>query len=297
MNQTRNIIIAAVAALLLIIGIPASCHSVPAGHTGVITTFGKVNPETLKEGVNFLNPFSRVHDIDCKEDVFVVDNITFPSQDQLVSTADISVKWRIDSTQVAELYQNTGDRDAIITRHLEPTVRGLIRGSSRTIHTAEEFFNSETQAKIQADLEASMRAQLGPKGIIVSDVILRDVVLPKVIQDAVNMKKQRQQQAEQQQAELARYKTEQQQLVEKANAEKEAATMTAEKIKIEADAKAYQTTAQAKAKAEAIKIESEAMKANPTILIMRAIETWDGVMPKIVGNPGQLLINPESLVK
>src|SRR5262245_25274602 len=137
--QLKTIIVASVTGFLVLIGGVASCHNVPAGHVGVPRIFGKVYESTLPEGMSFLNPLASVYDYDVREDVFTLDNITFPSQDQLTSTADITVKWRINSSMANELYQNTGDRQAVVARHLEPKVRSLVREVSRSVRTAEEF--------------------------------------------------------------------------------------------------------------------------------------------------------------
>ena len=286
----KTIVISSITAAIFIFGGISSCHNVPAGNVGVPRLFGKVYDKPLPEGMNFLNPLANVVDYDCREDVFVIDDISFPSQDQLTSTADITVKWRINSAQANELYQNTGDRAAVVDRHLEPKVRSLIREVSRSVKTAEEFFNNEVQSKIQSDLTDQVKIAMAPKGVIVEEVMVRDVKLPKVVQDGVLAKKVREQKAQEQEAELARYKTEQQQTVEKASAEKQSAEMLSEKVKIEADAQAYKLTAEAKAKAQALEIEGSAIKANPDVIKMRAVENWDGALPKIVGGEPSLLL-------
>ncbi len=37
--------------------------SIPAGHQGVVTIFGKVQPESLSAGLHTVNPMAHVHDI------------------------------------------------------------------------------------------------------------------------------------------------------------------------------------------------------------------------------------------
>src|SRR5690349_895741 len=38
--------------------------SVPAGSMGVVTLFGKVQPEVLSPGLSLVNPFAKVHNVD-----------------------------------------------------------------------------------------------------------------------------------------------------------------------------------------------------------------------------------------
>jgi regulator of protease activity HflC (stomatin/prohibitin superfamily) len=52
-----------------------------------------------------------------------------------------------------------------------------------------------------------------------------------------------------------------------------------EQIKFEAE----QDIASARGRAEALKIESEALKSNPEILELRALEKWDGRLPTVTG--------------
>jgi hypothetical protein len=52
-----------------------------------------------------------------------------------------------------------------------------------------------------------------------------------------------------------------------------------EQIKFEAD----QKIAAARGKAEAITIESNALKSNPRILELRALEKWNGTLPQVTG--------------
>lgn len=50
-----------------------------------------------------------------------------------------------------------------------------------------------------------------------------------------------------------------------------------DQVKFEAD----QKVAEARGKAEAITIESNALRANPAILQLRALEKWNGTLPQV----------------
>ena len=60
-----------------------------------------------------------------------------------------------------------------------------------------------------------------------------------------------------------------------------------EQIKFEAD----QRIAEAQGKAQAMRVESEALRSNPQILELRALEKWDGVLPQVTGSGGVPFIN------
>ena len=59
----RPLCLVSIVALLLFTGL-GSVKSVPTGHTGVVTTFGKVEDFTLEAGIHFINPISKVIKID-----------------------------------------------------------------------------------------------------------------------------------------------------------------------------------------------------------------------------------------
>lgn len=78
-------------------------------------------------------------------------------------------------------------------------------------------------------------------------------------------------------------------MVEKSKADLESSRIEAEKLKVEADAKAYSLETEAKAKAKALEIEGAAIKLNPEVIKLRAVNLWDGKLPTIIGEPGILL--------
>jgi len=140
---------------------------------------------------------------------------------------------------------------------------------------------------------------LTTKGILVEEVLLRKFSLPRMIVQGVEEKKRQKQLAERQVEELKRFTTEQEQKQVQAKAEKMAAVQEAEKRVALADAKAYEITAEAKAQAQAIMIKGEALRKNPEIIRLRAIETWNGQVPRVsLGKGGGIpLINLNDLDK
>ena len=54
-----KIILAAVAAILVLSIVFGSFVVIPAGHTGVVVTLGKVSDQVLQEGIHFKIPFAQ----------------------------------------------------------------------------------------------------------------------------------------------------------------------------------------------------------------------------------------------
>ena len=253
--------------------------TIPAGHVGVASLFGKVDTTELTEGFHIINPLKKIQKIDCRNKELTLVDVGVPSQDQLTTDVDVTVKWRVDHNQAAEAVQDTGDVAALETVHLTPKLRSLIREAGKGIKNAEDFYQDEIQVSMQSRILEGL-VKLADKGILVEEVLLRRFDLPRMIVQGVEDKKRQKQLAERQIEELKRFTTEQEQKQVQAKAEKMAAIEEAEKRRELADAKAYEITAQAKAQAEAINIEGEALRRNPEILKLRAIEKWNGSVPR-----------------
>lgn len=271
--------------------------AIPAGHVGVSSLFGKVDKQELNEGFHIINPLKKVHKIDCRNKELTINDVGVPTQDQLTTDVDVTLKWRVDRTQAAEAYKETGSASALETVHLTPKLRSLIREAGKGVKNAEDFYSDEVQVSMQVRILGGL-ASLAEKGILVEEVLLRRFDLPTMIVRGVEEKKRQKQAAERQIEELKRFTTEQDQKQVQAKAEKFAAVEEAEKRVALADAKAYEITAEAKALAEAISIEGAALRQNPEILKLRAIEKWDGSVPRVtLGEGATPLINLNELSK
>ena len=236
---------------------------VDAGHVAVATVFGKLIETPFREGLHISPKYViyKWHKFDVRERTHF-EQAKVPSQDQLQTDLELSVQWRISETFAAQLLRETGSAERAIEVHMIPKVRSLLREQGKSIKRAEDFFLEETQEKLQSKLLEGLSEYLTPKGIDVSAVLIRNITLPQFIQGAIEKKKEREQEVEQQKAELERYKTEQQELLAKATAEREAAEQTAEKQKVLADAQAYEI--------EAI---NKAISGSPAYIQLKALET------------------------
>lgn len=254
--------------------------TIPAGNVGVAALFGKVDFTEMEEGFHFINPLKKVYKIDCRNQEETFNDLGVPSQDQLSTEVDITVKWRVNPAYAAEAFKETGDAAKLRNVHLIPKVRSLTREAGKSVERAEDFYKNEVQARMQKQIKEGLQ-ELAPKGILVDDVLMRRVDLPSTIIEGVHAKKRQEQKAEQQKAEFDRFKTEQQQKIAQAEAERAAAEQQALQRKLLADAKAYEITSEAKARAESIKIEGEALKLAPDLVRLRAVEKWNGSVPRV----------------
>ena len=254
--------------------------TIPAGHVGVKTLFGKVDNIELREGFHFINPLKKVYRIDCRNKELSLSDLGVPSQDQLTTNVDITVQWHIEKSRAAEAYQSTGNALQLRNVYLVPTLRSLVREAGKGIANAEDFYRDDVQAQMQDRIFIGLQP-LAKQGVIVQKVLLRQFDLPKTVIEGVLAKKRQEQLAEQQKAEYERFRTEQQQKIAQAEAEKKAAAQKFEQRKLLANAKAYEINTEAQARAKAIEIEGNALVKYPNIVELRAINQWDGALPKV----------------
>ena len=174
---------------------------------------------------------------------------------------DVSVRYSINGERAPFTYQNYGTVSMLISNQLTPALRSILREAGKSIPRAEDFFLEETQNMLQENMMTALRDDLESKGLNIDRVLIRSITLPPFIMKAIEAKKEREQEVEKQKAELERYRTEQQQLLAQATAEREAAEEEAKKIELLPDARAYE-----------IRQLNEAIAENPAYLQLQAME-------------------------
>ena len=239
---------------------------VPVGRVAVATLFGNTVAQGYDQGLHFpVNPLYRWTMFDARQQTHLeVANV--PSQDQLQTRVDVSVQFRIDGSMAADILEQTGDAVAAVRVHLVPKLRSLMREQGKSIKRAEDFFQKETQEALQTGLTDGLRDYLAPKGIIVSAVLIRDITLPPFIVQAIEQKKEREQAVERERAELERVRTELQQQVAQAEAGLDAAEMDAQRVRILADAQAYEITQ-----------INNAVSGNPAYIQLQSLEALKAI--------------------
>ena len=262
--QSRFPVVIVVIGVLILVGMNFY-KTIPPGRVGVATLFGNVRLQPYSQGLHIpVNPLYRWTLFDARQQTHS-ETANVPSQDQLQTKLDVSVQYRIDGSMAPDILQQTGDAITAVRVHLIPKLRSLLREQGKSIKRAEDFFQEATQATLQLALTEGLKEYLAPKGIIVSAVLIRDIQLPPFIVAAIEKKKEREQAVERERAELERVRTELQQRVARAEAGFQAAEQEAARVRILADAQAYEITAINKAVARNpayIQLQSlEALKA------------------------------------
>ena len=189
-STVLRLVLLAVVAVVILGFLIASVASVPTGHVGVLTLFGRVTGEVLPEGIHLVSPFkaNNVLSVRTRE---VKESATVPSAEGLVMSLDTSLIYHLDPEHAADVYRRLGpDYDETI---VEPTLRAAIREATAS-HSANALYTGERE-KVAQEIFTQLTAQLAPRGVVVESVLLRDIQLPGSLKASIEAKQQAEQES------------------------------------------------------------------------------------------------------
>lgn len=186
----RNRFLRVVGAIVVVILLFASITSIPTGHVGVLTLFGKVTGEVLGEGIHLINPLKSVQKLTIQTQS-VKESANTPSNEGLMMALDTSLLFHLDRTKAAQVFQTVGENYA--EKIVEPTLRSSIRAST-SAHPANDLYTNAREL-VQQQIQEELTAQLSSRGIVIEAVLLRDVQLPAMLKTSIEAKQQAEQDA------------------------------------------------------------------------------------------------------
>lgn len=215
--------------IILMVVIMNCLTTIPAGHVGVATLFGKVKADTYSEGMHLINPLLNITLFDARQKT-QKESMSVPSRDQLLTRFDLSIQYRLIKEKAPSMLKETGTPNEVIQVHMIPLLRSQMRELGKSVDTAEKFYDQSVQQRIQVELLDGL-VGLTEKGIKIEKLLIRDVILPKIITNAVVRKKEAAQAAEKAKEELKKFKVDQERKEAQAEAEKRAEIIEANKKK------------------------------------------------------------------
>jgi regulator of protease activity HflC (stomatin/prohibitin superfamily) len=248
--------------IITVVGFKSIFETIPSGHVGVGSLFGKVQSETYSEGIHWVNPFLSITLFDARQKTHK-EEMGVPSRDQLITKFELSIQYRLIKEKAPYMFKETGTPKEVINVHMIPLLRSQMREIGKSVDKAEQFYDQSVQKRIQEELLTSL-LNLAEKGIKVEKLLIRDVILPKIITNAVVRKKEAAQAAEKAKEELKKFKVDQERKEAQADAERKAELIEANKKKevmlIAANAKLQAAKIEAQSTLVRAKAEAEAKK-------------------------------------
>ena len=298
MHYGKSGLIGTVVCLVLaaVVMFSACSSTIPSGHTGILTTFGRVEEKSLPNGLNFHAPWQNVVSMSNKEQIVTETNVCFSADLQEVAYT-YTVKYNLLPSAAPKIYKTVGaDYFAIL---IKPQVNNAIKAEFGLVE-AENM--TELRTKLQANINDTVSAFANSYGIELSVVIddfdfsdaYTNAIEAKQVaeQEALRDKTQQQMETERtrQSAERTKIQAENDAAIREinANAEAEAARIKAqadfEVAQLEADAIAYK----GEKEAEATKALAEAITEE--VVAYEYAQNWSGDLPTYMMGTGALPI-------
>jgi regulator of protease activity HflC (stomatin/prohibitin superfamily) len=281
--KKTGVLVIAVATCFGIFAIGCDCiTTIPTGHTGIVTTFGRVEDYTYEAGVHPKLPWQQVVKMDNRIQKASVEMSCFSSDIQEVSTV-YTINYQIEKANAQTIYRTIGKDyyTTIILPRIEESVKSMIAK-----YNAESLIDSREQLSVQ--IREDLTVKLASYNVEVIDASIENLDFSDAFTNAVEAK---------QVAAQEKLKAEIQQ--EQANIEAKAA---AERAVIAAEAEAQKALIEAEAAAEAKKKEADALayagekeaEANEKLaqsitnelIEYKSIEQWNGELPTYMGGEG-----------
>lgn len=244
---------------------------VSSGNVGVKRTLGKVADKELQPGLHMLTPFAdRVDHINTQIQV-KTDKASASSKDLQTVTTSVTIQYSAKPDKAVEIIKNVGNLQALETRVLHPAVPETVKAVTAQ-YTVEELVTKRALVKkgiteaLEEFIHDTLRKKGIPEAIEIHNIAITDFDFSQQFKDSIEAKVKAEQDA-------LRAKNEKLTAITQAEA-------AAAKVKLEGDANAYRITATARAEANAIRIKAQALKENPGIVQLEAVNKWNGEVPR-----------------
>lgn len=228
----------------------SGCGQVSNYETGFFTRFGKVVGSDLGPGLHFYNPLVTIlNTYDLRETVSGYKAEVF-TKDIQSAVVNLSVTYSLNRKYAVEIYSTVGGDYA--RKLLDPVAISVLKDVFGDYEAGEII---ESREKITDTIESVIRSRLAPKGVLISKVNIINIDFSDAFEKAVEDKQVALQ-----------------------------ASIRAKNETIRISEEGKQAVIKAKAEAESIRIKTEALAKGKQVIMLEAIEKWDGKLPKIVSS-------------
>lgn len=298
-HPVRTAIIAVIIIVIVALGIDMLAPSygffgkVPTGHVGILTHFGKVQDDSVSEGLHVKNWFDKITTMSLKTQKLEMTISAF-SKDLQEVNVKIAVNHSINKDTASKLFQTVGVNyeEILIMPSAEQDTKVVFSG-----YSAEGLITQ--RENLPREVIELLATSMQPYGIIISNVVIEDIDFKDAFTDAVERK-----QVATQDKLTAQIEEEKKTLVTEAQAQRDIiqANTEAEKAKIAAEADLEVTKIQADAaeyagQKEAAKNKAIAEFLTPELLDYYRILQWNGELPTVMGDGVMPLIDMGNLTE
>jgi regulator of protease activity HflC (stomatin/prohibitin superfamily) len=252
MNQTTSIspksIIMGIVAVLCLIVLFNCFTQVKASKIGVVTSFGKIQDNTLNEGLHMVAPWWKINQISVGVNKATVKDAEAASKDLQTVSTTLTLNYSVQRDKVKQLYAMSPAM-TYVDDYIDPAVYEVFKAVVSKYSAEQLVISRQT---VSDDIHKTLTTKLQQYGIDVRDINITSFDFSREFNRAIEEKVTATQNAEKAQRDLQRIQYE-----------------------------AQQKVAQAEGEAQAISIQAQAIKTNggTEYLQLQAINKWDGKLP------------------
>ncbi len=258
-------VIAVIVAFFALIWLFISMTTIPAGYVGVrVNLYADkgVQNEVVGTGRYFLGINERMYEFPTFNQLMNYETpFTFQTSDAMDVKARIGVEYNIEPEKAADVFATYRKGIEEITEvNLRQYISDALINHGTTMDINELTQGGKTH--LLDSVTKEIRDKLSPIGIrIIKLSWIDDLQYPEQVKESINAKIEATQRALLRENEVAQSKAEAQKLIEAAKGEAESVRLRAQ------------------AEADAIAIKAKALRDNPNVLQLNAIDKWDGKLP------------------
>jgi prohibitin 1 len=156
---------------------------IPAGSVGVVDFLGNVSDNTLKAGVNIVNPLANIVKFTIKTQEFK-ETMTVPSKEGLSVQLEISLLYHLNPDNASRIYKTVGENYQEII--LVPQFRSVVRGITAR-YEAKALYTAEREV-LGREMEKELSKLVEPRGITIESAPLRQMILPEGLSASIEEK-------------------------------------------------------------------------------------------------------------
>lgn len=247
----------ALLALVVVITVFSSFYTIKSTERGVLSTFGKISPGVIDDGLHVKIPFIQtIKKVNVQQKKFDGKENSY-TRDVQTSEVQYTINYELVRENVNNLIKNVGDD--YHNRIVVPFIRSAMKEAFGNFAATEIVENRDA---VRREIESTLRRTLDSNYFLNIQFQLVDIDFDDDFENAIKEKQVAEQQA-----------------------------LKAKNVTIQIEEQAKQTKIRAEADAEAIRIKAKALESNPKLVEYEAVQKWDGKMPQYMMGNSLPLIN------
>ena len=252
-----QIALLALLALVVVITVFSSFYTIKSTERGVLSTFGKISPGVIDDGLHVKIPFIQtIKKVNVQQKKFDGKENSY-TRDVQTSEVQYTINYELVRENVNNLIKNVGDD--YHNRIVVPFIRSAMKEAFGNFAATEIVENRDA---VRREIESTLRHTLDSNYFLNIQFQLVDIDFDDDFENAIKEKQVAEQQA-----------------------------LKAKNVTIQIEEQAKQTKIRAEADAEAIRIKAKALESNPKLVEYEAVQKWDGKMPQYMMGNSLPLIN------